>query len=118
MKILLAEDDPSIARIVKIGLQSGGHVVDIVDDGQEAKERVEVYDYDVIILDVMLPGMDGFKVCRHIRNSGINSKIIMLTARDDVDSRVAGLNMGADDYMTKPFSIRELDARIRALARS
>ncbi len=117
MRILVVEDEPAIARIIKSGLSKSGHIVDTVEDGEEAKNRVEVYDYDVIILDVMLPGADGYEVCYHIRNLGLNSKIIMLTAKDDIDSKVSGLNVGADDYMTKPFSINELEARVRALAR-
>jgi two-component system OmpR family response regulator len=117
MKILAVEDEQAIARIIKNSLQKCGHIVDVIDDGQEAKDRVEVYDYDVIILDVMLPGADGFEICRHIRSLGLDAKIIMLTARDDIDSKVAGLNVGADDYLTKPFSVDELEARIRALSR-
>lgn len=117
MKILIVEDEPSISRIIKSGLSKSGHVVDVVEDGIEAKNRVEIYDYDIVILDIMLPGADGQEICAHIRNLGLNSKIIMLTAKDDIDSKVSCLNVGADDYMTKPFSINELDARIRALSR-
>ncbi len=117
MRILVVEDEPAIARIIKTGLEKSGHIVDVVDDGNEAKNRTDVYDYEIIILDVMLPGADGYEVCHHIRNLGLDSKIIMLTAKDDIDSKVSALNLGADDYMTKPFSIHELDARIRALAR-
>jgi DNA-binding response OmpR family regulator len=117
MKILAVEDEPSIARIIKNSLEKSGHLVDVIDDGVEAQQRVEVFDYDVIILDIMLPGADGYEVCRHIRELGLDSKIIMLTAKDDLDSKVSGLNMGADDYMTKPFSVEELEARIRALSR-
>lgn len=117
MKILAVEDEPSIARIIKNILEKSGHLVDIIDDGIEAQQRVEVFDYDVVILDIMLPGADGYEVCKHIRELGLDSKIIMLTAKDDLDSKVTGLNLGADDYMTKPFSIEELEARIRALSR-
>lgn len=117
MRILTVEDEPSIARIIKNNLQRSGHVVDVVEDGTEAKERIEVYDYDVMILDIMLPGADGYEICKHARDLGLDSKIIMLTAKDDIDSKVSSLNLGADDYMTKPFSIEELEARVRALAR-
>jgi DNA-binding response OmpR family regulator len=117
MKILAVEDEQSIARIIKNALEKSGHLVDVIDDGIEAQQRVEVFDYDVIILDIMLPGADGFDVCRHVRDLGLDSKIIMLTAKDDLDSKIAGLNIGADDYLTKPFSIEELEARIRALSR-
>lgn len=117
MRILVVEDEPAIARIIKSGLEKSGHIVDVADDGTEAKNRIEVYDYEIAILDVMLPGADGYEICHHIRNLGLDSKIIMLTAKDDIDSKVSALNLGADDYMTKPFSINELEARIRALAR-
>jgi len=117
MRILVVEDEPAIARIIKSGLQRSGHIVDVVEDGIEAKNRLEVYDYEIIILDIMLPGADGYEICHYARNLGLDSKIIMLTARDDIDSKVSALNLGADDYMTKPFSIDELDARIRALSR-
>jgi DNA-binding response OmpR family regulator len=117
MKILAVEDEPAIARIIKNSLEKSGHLVDVIDDGIEAQQRVEVFDYDVVILDIMLPGADGYEICKHIRELGLDSKIIMLTAKDDLDSKVAGLNMGADDYMTKPFSIEELEARVRALSR-
>lgn len=117
MRILVVEDEPAIARIIKSGLEKSGHIVDMVDDGNEAKSRTEVYDYEVIILDVMLPGADGYEICHHIRNLGLDSKVIMLTAKDDIDSKVSALNLGADDYMTKPFSINELEARVRALSR-
>lgn len=117
MKILVVEDEPAIVRIIKNGLQQSGHVVDAVEDGIEAKTRVEVYDYNVIILDIMLPGIEGLELCSHIRRLGLDSKVIMLTAKDDIDSKVACLNAGADDYMTKPFSIIELEARVRAVGR-
>jgi DNA-binding response OmpR family regulator len=117
MKILAVEDEPAIARLIRNSLQRSGHLVDVVEDGAEAMERVEVYDYDVIILDIMLPGTDGYEICRHIRKLGLDAKIIMLTAKDDVDSKIKCLNLGADDYMTKPFSFEELEARVRALAR-
>lgn len=117
MKILIVEDEPAISKIVRNSLTRSGHVVDLVEDGIEAKNRVEVYDYDIIILDVLLPGADGHEICRHIRDLGLESKILMLTARSDIDSKVLSLNIGADDYMTKPFSLEELDARVRALGR-
>jgi DNA-binding response OmpR family regulator len=117
MKILLVEDEPAIARIIKNGLQRSGHIIDHIEDGAEAKEKIEVYDYDIAILDILLPGADGYEICRHIRKLGLNLKILMLTAKDDIDSKVTSLNIGADDYMTKPFSLEELDARVRALGR-
>lgn len=117
MKILIVEDEPAIARLVGNSLQRSGHLVDTVDDGLEAIQRIDVYDYDVMILDIMLPGADGYEICQHIRSLGLNSKIIMLSARDDIDSKIKCLNIGADDYMTKPFSFAELEARVRALSR-
>ncbi|MFZ2189081.1 MAG: response regulator transcription factor [Candidatus Moraniibacteriota bacterium] len=117
MKILVVEDEPAIARIIKNGLERSGHLVDHIDDGAEAMERMEIYDYDLAILDVFLPGADGFEVCRHIRKIGLDLKILMLTAKSDLDSKVLSLNIGADDYMTKPFSLEELNARVRALGR-
>jgi DNA-binding response OmpR family regulator len=117
MRILVVEDEPAISRILINGLQKSGHIVDLAEDGLEAIKRVEIYDYDIVVLDVMLPEVDGFEVCRHIRKLGLDSKIIMLTAKDDIDNKVLSLNIGADDYMTKPFSLEELDARVRALGR-
>lgn len=117
MKILLVEDELAIARIIKNGLQRSGHIIDHIEDGAEAKAKVEIYDYDVAILDIMLPGADGYDICRHVRKLGLDLKILMLTAKDDIDSKVLSLNIGADDYMTKPFSLEELDARVRALGR-
>lgn len=117
MKILIVEDEPAIARIIKNGLERGGHIVDYVEDGLEAMERVGIYDYDLAILDVFLPGADGYEICRHIRKIGLDLKILMLTAKSDLDSKVLSLNIGADDYMTKPFSVEELNARVRALGR-
>lgn len=115
MKILVVEDEPSIAHIIKKGLQRSGYVVDIIHDGQEAKDRVGVCDYDVMFLDVMLPGADGFEICRHVRNLGLKSKVIMLTARDDIECQDAGRRAGADDYMIKPFLFSDLDAKIHAV---
>jgi DNA-binding response OmpR family regulator len=117
MRILTVEDEPSILRLIRNALERSGHLVDTAEDGAEAIRKIEIYDYDIIILDIMLPELDGTEVCRYIRKLKLNSKIIMLTAKDDVDTKIKCLNMGADDYMTKPFSFDELDARIRALSR-
>jgi DNA-binding response OmpR family regulator len=117
MKILVVEDEPPISRIIEKVLSRSGHLVDTIFDGLEAKERLDSYDYDILILDIMLPGADGPELCKYARSIGLNAKILMLTARDDIDSKVACLNLGADDYMTKPFSLEELEARVRALGR-
>lgn len=117
MRILSVEDEPAIIKLIKNKLQHSGNIVDVVYDGLEAMNKIDAYDYDVIILDIMLPGADGYEICKHIRKLGLNTKILMLTAKEDVESKVKCLNMGADDYMTKPFSLDELEARVRALSR-
>ena len=117
MRVLIVEDESKLAQLLRRGLTKEGMAVDVVDDGEEAVPRAEATDYDAIILDVMLPGIDGFEVCRRLRQAEVWSPILMLTARDSVSDRVAGLDRGADDYLTKPFSYAELLARLRALVR-
>jgi DNA-binding response OmpR family regulator len=117
MRLLLVEDDSRIARFVAKGLREQAYAVDVVATGDEALYQAEINTYDLIILDVMIPGRDGFEVCRELRKSGQRLPILMLTARDAVEDRITGLDQGADDYLTKPFEFRELLARLRALLR-
>ena len=117
MRVLVVEDEVKMASLIRRGLREEGMAVDVVGSGEDAIPRAGATDYDAIVLDVMLPGIDGFEVCRLIRSEGIWSPVLMLTARDAVEDRVAGLDGGADDYLTKPFSFSELLARLRALAR-
>lgn len=117
MRLLLVEDDARIARFVARGLQEQSYAVDVVANGNDALYQVEINDYDLVILDVMIPGKDGFATCQAIRRLGKRMPILMLTARDAVDDRIAGLDSGADDYLTKPFEFGELLARLRALLR-
>jgi two-component system OmpR family response regulator len=117
MRYLVVEDDLRLARVIKRGLTADGHAVDLTVTGDRALERVRVTEYDAIVLDVMLPGADGFAVCEALREAEVWSPVLMLTARDSVEDRVRGLDSGADDYLTKPFSFAELSARLRALSR-
>ena len=117
MRILIVEDEVKMAGLLRRGLLEEGHAVDVATTGGEALVRAGATEYDAILLDVMLPGGDGFQVCRQLRRQGVWSPVLMLTARDGVEDRVAGLDTGADDYLTKPFSFAELLARLRALAR-
>ena len=117
MRVLLAEDEPRVAGFIAKGLRERAYAVDIARDGEEALYYAEVNQYDLFILDVMLPVKDGYVVCRQIRGAGVRTPILMLTARDSVDDRVAGLDSGADDYLIKPFDFKELLARLRALLR-
>ena len=117
MRVLVAEDHVKMASLLRRGLVEEGYAVDVVPDGREAVVRATASEYDVIVLDVMLPELDGFEVCRRVRASGVWSPVLMLTARDAVEDRVDGLDAGADDYLTKPFSFAELLARLRALSR-
>jgi two-component system OmpR family response regulator len=117
MRVLLAEDNEKLSSLLQRGLSRVGMVIDVADAGPAAVSMAGVADYDVIVLDVMLPGADGFEVCRRLRASGHGAPILMLTARGAVRDRVAGLEAGADDYMGKPFVVDELVARLRALAR-
>jgi two-component system, OmpR family, response regulator len=117
MRVLVVEDDVRMAAALRRGLHAEGLVVDIASDGGEAIRRVRGGGFDVVVLDVMLPDVDGFETCRRLRAHGVWAPIIMLTARDAVEDRVRGLDSGADDYLTKPFSLAELLARLRALVR-
>ena len=117
MRILVAEDDPLLARSLAKGLRERAHVVDIASDGEAALVQGVVNEYDAIVLDVMLPRRDGLDVARALRGRDVQSPILMLTARDRVGDKVAGLDAGADDYLTKPFEFEELVARLRALHR-
>ena len=116
-RILVVEDDPSIALGLEDDLGLEGYAVDVVQDGETALQRVREETFDLILLDVMLPGKDGFEVCRVLRRSGVRTPIIMLTAKTHEAEKVLGLELGADDYVTKPFSPRELRARIKAVLR-
>jgi two-component system, OmpR family, response regulator len=117
MRVLVVEDEPRMARLLKRGLEEEGHAVDIAGDGPEGQWLATENPYGVIVLDVMLPGFDGFELCRKLRAAGVWTPVLMLTARDAVDDRVRGLDAGADDYLVKPFSLLELAARLRALTR-
>jgi DNA-binding response OmpR family regulator len=117
MRVLLIEDDRKAARLLSKGLQEEGFVVDVASTGEGGEEQAALNEYDVVILDWLLPGRDGLAVCRALRASGNSTPILMLTARDSVADRVSGLGTGADDYLTKPFAFDELLARIRALLR-
>jgi len=117
MKLLLAEDDVRLGKLIHHMLTKKNHLVDVVRNGQDALDYAFAADYDVIILDWMMPGMDGLQVCQTLRKNGYHGGILMLTAKDDLEDIVAGLNGGADDYLVKPFKMEELLARIRALLR-
>jgi DNA-binding response OmpR family regulator len=117
MRILVVEDEHRIASFLKRGLEQERYGVDVCYDGIEAAAKACDSTYDVILLDVLLPGKDGFAVCRELREAGVRTPILMLTARDAVSDRVRGLDCGADDYLTKPFSFDELAARVRSLLR-
>jgi two-component system, OmpR family, response regulator len=117
MRVLIVEDEPKMAALVRRGLREEGYAADVAATGSDALWMATATDYDVVILDVLLPGPNGFDVCRELRRSGVWSPVLMLTARDSVEDRVAGLDAGADDYLTKPFSFVELLARLRALSR-
>ena len=116
-RILIVEDEPDIARPLAEDLQVEGHRVEITGDGDSALHRASERDWDLILLDVMLPRKDGFEVCRDLRRSGVRTPIIMLTAKTHEAEKVMGLELGADDYVTKPFSPRELRARVKAMLR-
>ncbi|MGH2559997.1 MAG: response regulator transcription factor [Thermomicrobiales bacterium] len=117
MRILLVEDESRLADLVHRGLEEAGHAVDVTGSGEDALDWIEAAPYDAVVLDVMLPGIDGFEVARRLRRAGTSTPILLLTARDAVADRVAGLDAGADDYLVKPFAFAELLARLRALAR-
>jgi DNA-binding response OmpR family regulator len=117
MRILIAEDDPHLGPSLKKGLEDNHYAVDLVSDGEEALSLALAVTYNLIVLDILLPLMDGFEVCRQLRNQKRLTPILFLTALGGVDHRVTGLDIGADDYLTKPFAFRELEARVRALLR-
>jgi len=117
MRVLVIEDDRKAAKLLGKGLQEEGFVVDLAATGEEGLEQAQVNEYDVIVLDWLLPGQDGISVCRALRARDVSTPILMLTARDSLGDRVTGLGTGADDYLTKPFAFAELLARIRALLR-
>jgi two-component system OmpR family response regulator len=117
MRLLVVEDEPKLAALVARGLREEGYAVDVAERGEDALWMAHAAPYDAILLDVMLPGTDGFDVCRRLRKEAVWSPILMLTARDAVGDRVTGLDAGADDYLSKPFAFDELLARVRALVR-
>jgi two-component system OmpR family response regulator len=117
MRVLVVEDEIKMAGLVRRGLTEEGLAVDVAGTGEDALIRAAATEYDAIVLDVMLPGISGFETCRRLREKGTWSPVLMLTARDSVEDRIAGLDGGADDYLTKPFSLGELSARLRALVR-
>ena len=117
MRAMIVEDDLKLAALLRRGLVEEGHAADVAANGEDALWMSGATSYDVIVLDVMLPGIDGFEVCRRLRRNEVWSPVLMLTARDAVADRVEGLDAGADDYLTKPFSFAELLARLRALRR-
>jgi two-component system, OmpR family, response regulator len=117
MRVLIVEDNSKMAGLLRSGLEKHGLVTDVTSQGEDALWMAGSTPFDVLILDVMLPGIDGFETCRRLRADGVGAPVLMLTARDGVGDRVAALNEGADDYLIKPFSFSELLARVRALAR-
>jgi two-component system OmpR family response regulator len=117
MRVLVVEDDRRLAATLRRGLGEAGFAVDLAADGQEGVAAAEATPFDVIVLDVMLPGLDGIQACTELRNNRVMTPILMLTARDSVDDRIRGLDAGADDYLVKPFAFGELLARLRALGR-
>jgi two-component system, OmpR family, response regulator len=117
VRVLLVEDELRMAGLIQRGLTQEGFAADVAATGEDAVWMSGAHDYDAIVLDVMLPGIDGFETCRRLRKNGVWAPVLMLTARDSVEDRVAGLDNGADDYLVKPFAFAELLARLRALAR-
>ncbi|MGC4016750.1 MAG: response regulator transcription factor [Luteolibacter sp.] len=117
MRVLYVEDSESLRRSVRRALEHRGHTVDVAGNGREGLDATLMHDYDVIVLDVMMPEMDGLTLLRHLRKSGVESHVLLLTARDTIEDRVHGLREGADDYLVKPFALEELLARVDALGR-
>lgn len=117
MKLLLVEDEPMLSKILEKGLKKCGYAVDAALDGRSAIELYEINAYDLILLDLNLPFVDGMAILKHIRDKDLDTRILILSARSDVDDRIAGLDSGANDYLTKPFDFKELEARIRSLLR-
>jgi len=117
VRLLIVEDERQIASFLERGLKEEGYAVDVVYNGNDGLDWAAAVEYDLIVLDVMLPGRDGYSVCRELRQRGVKTPVLMLTARDTVDDRVTGLDSGADDYLVKPFAFKELLARLRAITR-
>jgi two-component system OmpR family response regulator len=117
MRVLIVDDEPRMAALIRQGLEEEAYALDVVGNGAEVLDWVQSATYDIILLDIMLPGMNGLDVCRQLRAAGYTMPILMLTARDTMPDKVKGLDSGADDYLVKPFAIEELTARLRALAR-
>jgi DNA-binding response OmpR family regulator len=117
MRVLVIEDDRKVASFIQTGLEQEGYAVDVLNDGGSAGDQARAIDYDVVVLDLMLPGRSGFQVLRDIRSRKPSLPVLILTAKDSLEERVAGLDAGADDYMPKPFALAELSARLRALLR-
>ncbi|HEY7196969.1 MAG TPA: response regulator transcription factor [Gaiellaceae bacterium] len=117
MRVLIVEDELRMAGLIRGGLVNEGLAADVAGTGEDALWMAQAHDYDAVVLDVMLPGLDGFETCRRLRGAGVWAPVLMLTARDAVEDRVAGLDSGADDYLVKPFAFAELLARLRALVR-
>jgi two-component system OmpR family response regulator len=117
VRLLIAEDEPRMAVLLRRGFQEDGYAVDVTGNGVEAEWLAREIDYDAMVLDVMLPGLDGFELCKRLRSQGCWTPVIMVTARDAVGDRIHGLDCGADDYLVKPFSFGELSARVRSLTR-
>jgi two-component system response regulator MprA len=117
MRILVVEDEHKLAGVLKRGLEEHGFAVDVAYDGEDGLALATVAPYDLLVLDIMLPNLDGLRLCQKVRAQNVHMPVLMLTARDAVDDRVAGLDAGADDYLVKPFALKELKARLRALLR-
>jgi heavy metal response regulator len=117
MRVLVVEDEPGIAQFIRQGLSEAGYAVDVAHDGQEGLDYAFVAEYDVLVLDILLPKLDGLHVLRVLRDRGVKTPVLLLTAKDTVEDRVRGLDVGADDYLVKPFAFPELVARLRALLR-
>ena len=117
MNVLIVEDSSDVARLLKRVTEEAGYASQVVTDGSQALARAAVQEFDLILLDVMLPGINGFEVCRRLREQGVYSLVLMITARDAMEDKIAGLDAGADDYIVKPFQVAELLARMRALLR-
>ena len=117
MRLLLVEDDPKISSFLMRGLREDQHLVDLLADGAQVSDLARAEEYDAILLDIMLPGLDGFQVCRQLRQQGVDTPVLVISARDSIADRVEGLDCGADDYLVKPFAFDELLARLRAIGR-